>query len=169
MCSSDLQRTLDLIKEGMKIYPSLSWMDYIQPLEFKCRVSEEGMSMILCTMAGCEISIVPFFETTYVLPCKSRALSLSSSDNEEAPLFLEHYEGSFTHEAMEDKMVNGRHLEMRNVFSFLDDNFSMSISRLKERLLPEADLEPHWFWEAMDEKKVSLRDIIGGALQHIME
>ena len=152
----------------MKIYPSLSWMDYIQPFELKFRVAQNGMSIILCTMIGYEISIVPFFETTYVLLCRSIALSLSSSDNEEAPLFLEHSELSFTHEAMGVKMMNGRHLEMRNIFSFLDDTFSMSISQLKERLLPAADLEPHWFWKAMDEKKVSLRDIIGGALQHIM-
>ena len=45
----------------------------------------------------------------------------------------------------------------------------MSILQLKERLLSVPDLEPHWFWKAMDEKKVSLRDLIGGALQHFME
>ena len=129
----------------MKSYPSFSWMDYIQPCELKCRVLENGMSIILCTMTGYEISIVPCFETIYVLPCRSTTLSLSSSDNEEAPLFLEHSEGSFTHEAMEDKMMNGRHLDMRNIFSFLDDTFSMSISQLKERLLPAADPQPHWF------------------------
>ena len=77
-----VQRTLDLIKEEMKIYPRLSWMDYIQPLELKCRVSEDGMSMILCTMAGREFSIVPSYETPYVSPCRSTTLSLSSSDNE---------------------------------------------------------------------------------------
>ena len=103
-------------------------MDYIKPLELKCRVSEEAMSMILCTMTSYEISIVSCFETTYVLPCRSIVLSLSSSDNEEAPLFLEHSKGSFTHEEMEDKMINGRHLDMRNLFSFLDDTFSVSIS-----------------------------------------
>ena len=112
----------------MKSYPSLSWMNYIQPLELKCRVLEEGMGIILCTMTGYEISIVPFFETVYVLPCRSTTLSLRSSDNDEFPSFLEHSKGSFTHEAMEVKMINGRHLEMRNLFLFLDDPFSMSIS-----------------------------------------
>ena len=120
----------------MKSYPSLSWMDYIQPLELKCRVSEEGMSMILSTMTGYEISIVPYFETVYVLPYRSTMLSLNSSDNEETPLFLEHSEGSFTHDEMEVKMMNGRPLEMINIFSFLDDTFSMSISQLKEIPLP---------------------------------
>ena len=121
----------------MKSYPSLSWMDYIQPLELKCRVSEEGMSIILCTMTGCGISIVPFFEsTTCVLPYRSTMLSLNSSDNEETPLFLDHSEGSFTHDEMEVKMMNGRPLEMINIFSFLDDTFSMSISQLKEIPLP---------------------------------
>ena len=84
--------------------------------------------MIQCIITSYEIIIVPFFETTYVLPYRSTTLSLSSSDNERAPSFLEHSEGSFTHEAMEVKMINGRHLEMRNPFSFLDDPFSMSIS-----------------------------------------
>ena len=123
----------------MKIYPSSSLLSYIQPFEFKCRVSKNGMSMILCTLTGYEINIVPCFETLYVSPCRSIALSLSSSDNEEAPLLLEHSEVSFSHEAMEVKMIDGRHLEMRNIFSFLDETFSMSISRLKEKLLPVAD------------------------------
>ena len=57
------QRILDLIKEEMKNHPSFSWMNYIQPLELKCGVSENGMSMILCTMAGYDFSIMPFFET----------------------------------------------------------------------------------------------------------
>ena len=96
-------------------------------------------------------------------------MSLSSSDNEGAPLFLEHYEGSFTHEAMKINMINGRHIEMRNLFSFLDDTFLMSISHLKEKLLPIANPEPHSFWKAMDEKKVSLRDLIEGALQNFMK
>ena len=97
------------------------------------------------------------------------SVSPSSSDNDEAPLFLEHFASSFTHEVMEEKMMNGRHLDMRNIFSFLDDTFSMNISQLKKGLLPASDPKPHWFWKAMDEKKVSLRDIIGGAIQHIME
>ena len=79
-------------------------------------------------------------------------LVLSSSDNGGAPLFLEHSEGSFTHEAMEVKMINGRHPEMRNIFSFLYDTFSMSISQLKERILPAIDPEPYWFWRVIDEK-----------------
>ena len=84
-------------------------------------------------MGGYEINIVPCFETTYAPPCRFTTLSLSNNDNEGAPLFLEHSEGSFTHEAMEVKMINGRHLEMRNLFSFLDDTFSMSISHIRER------------------------------------
>ena len=163
-----MQRTLDLIKEEIKSYPSSSLLSYIQPFEFKCRVSENGMSKILCTIACYEINIVPCFEIEHVLPCRSTVLSLSSFEYEEVPSFFENSEGSFTHEAMEDKMINGRHLDMRNLFSFLDDTFSMSISQLKERLLPTADPKPHWFWKAMDEKKVSLRDLIGGALQHFM-
>ena len=66
-------------------------------------------------------------------------------------------------------MINGRHLEMRNLFSFIDDTFSMSILLLKEILLPVADPECHWFWKAMDENKVSLRDLIGGTLKHFMK
>ena len=52
---------------------------------------------------------------------------------------MEHSGGSFTHEAMEAKMTNGRHLEMRKNFSLLDDPFLMSISQLRERLIPTAD------------------------------
>ena len=63
-----VKRTLDLIKEEMKRYPRLSWMNYIQPIELKCRVSENRMSMILCTMTGYEISIVPFFEKHMYYP-----------------------------------------------------------------------------------------------------
>ena len=82
---------------------------------------------------------------------------------------MENYEGSFTHEAMEVNMMNGRHIEMINLFSFLDDTFSMSISQLKEKLLPAADPKPHWFWRTFGEKIISLRDLIGGALQHFMK
>ena len=153
----------------MKSYPTLSCMNCIQPLELKCRVSEEGMSIILCTMTGYEISVVPCFETTHILSCRSTMLSLSSCDNDAAPSFLEHSEGSFTHEAMEVKMINDRHLEMRNIFYFLDDTFLMSISQLKEKLLPVIDPEPHWFWRVIDENKVSLRDLVIGSLQHFME
>ena len=76
---------------------------------------------------------------------------------------------SFTHEAMEKNMVDGRHLEMGNLFPFQDDSFSMSISQLKEKILPAADPEPYWFWRAIDEKRISWRDLNGGALQHFME
>ena len=82
---------------------------------------------------------------------------------------MEHSEGSFTHESREVEMVDGRHLEMRNILSFLYEILPMSISQLKERLLPTTDPEPHWFWKAMDEKKVSLRDLTRGALQHFMK
>ena len=107
---------------------------------------------------------MPCFETSHVLPCRSTLLSLSNSDKEGAPLFLEHSEGSFTHESMEVKITNCIHLEMRNLFSFLDDTFSMSISFLKEKIIPAANPEPHWFWRSIDEKKVSLRDLIVGSL-----
>ena len=153
----------------MKSYPSSSLFSYTQPFELKCRVLEYGMSMILCTMVSYEFSIVPYHETTYVSPCRSIALSLSSSDNGRAPSFLENYEGSFAHEEMEVEMVDCRHLEMKNLLSFLDDPFSMSISQLKERLLPTADPKIHWFWRAFGEKRISLRDIIGGTPQHFMK
>ena len=73
-------RTLDLIKEEIKRYPNSSLLSYIQPFDLKCRVSKNGMSMILCTMTSYEITIIPCFETAYVLPCKSTVMSLSSSD-----------------------------------------------------------------------------------------
>ena len=125
--------------------------------------------MILCTITTCEISIFPRFETAHVLPCKSTALSLSSCENKEAPSSLDHSEGSFTHEAMEVKMINGRHPEMRNIFSFLNDPFSMSITQLKEKLLSAADPKLHWFWRVFGENRISLRDLIRGALQHFMK
>ena len=74
------KRILDLMKEEMKNHPSLSWMNYIQPLELKCGVSENGMSMILCTMAGYEFNIVPCFETTHVSPCISIVLLIRSNE-----------------------------------------------------------------------------------------
>ena len=82
---------------------------------------------------------------------------------------MEHSEGSFIHEAMEVKMINGRNLEMRNLFSFLDDPFSMSISQLKEKLLFAVDPKLHWFWRAFGEKRISLRYFIGDPLQHVMK
>ena len=66
-------------------------------------------------------------------------------------------------------MTNGRHLEMRNLFSFLDDPFSMSILQLKEKILPATDPKILWFWRAFGEKRISLRDLIGGAIQHFMK
>ena len=163
------QRILDIIKEEMKSYPSSSMLSCIQPFELKCRVSEDGMSMILCTMVGYEFNIVPFFEAKHVSPYRSTTLYISSNEEKRTHSLWEHSNGSFIHEAMEEKMIDGRHLEMRNIFSFLDDTFSMSISQLKEKLLPAADPKPHWFWRDIDEKRVSWRDLIGGALQHIME
>ena len=120
--------------------------------------------MILRTITGYEISIMPRFETTHLLPCRYTTLSLSGCEDEEAPLFLEHSEGSFTHEAMEVNMINGRHLKMRYNSSFLDDTFSMSPPLLKEKILPVADPKLHWFWRAFVEKRIPLRDLIGGAL-----
>ena len=62
-------------------------------------------------------------------------------------------------------MSKGRHLEMRNFFSSLDDTLSMSMPQLKERLLLVAVPRLLWFWKAMHEE-VSSGDPIGGALQH---
>ena len=70
---------------------------------------------------------------------------------------------------MEEKKIDGRHLEMRNIFSFLDDTFLMSILQLKEKLLHAANPKPYWFWRAIDEKRISWRDLMGGALENIME
>ena len=81
----------------------------------------------------------------------------------------ENSHGSFTHEAMEEGMVDGRHIEVRNPFSFLDDPFSMSSPQFKEKLIPAKDTEPYLFWKAMHEEEISWRDFIGGALQHIMK
>ena len=65
----------------------------------KCGVAEDGMSTILfSTMPNFEFSIVCDHEIAHVSPCRSTALSLCSSDDERAPLFLENLEGRFTHE-----------------------------------------------------------------------
>ena len=66
-------------------------------------------------------------------------------------------------------MKDNRHIEVRNLFSFLDDPFSMSSSQLKERILLSANPRPHWFWKTIVEREISWRDFIGSALQHIME
>ena len=109
------------------------------------RVSEKWISIILRTKTHCEISVVTFFETVHVSPCRSTVLLLSSCDKERASSFLEHSGGSFIHEAMEENMTNGRHLEMRNIFSLLDDPFSMIISLLKGKLLLAANPKIIWF------------------------
>ena len=75
-----VQRNLDLIKEEMKSYPSSSLLSYIQPFEVKCGVLEYGISMILFTMVGYEFRIVPCFETTHVLSCRSTTLLMRSSE-----------------------------------------------------------------------------------------
>ena len=153
----------------MKNHPSLSLMDYIQPFELKCRVLGNGKSMILYTMVGYEFSIVPCFETSHVSPCKSTSLLISSSENRRTHSSWEKLYGSFIHKEMEEKMIDGRHLETRNIFSFLDDTFLMIISQLEEKLIPIADQKPYWFWRAIDEKRISWRDLIGGAPQNSME
>ena len=66
-------------------------------------------------------------------------------------------------------MIYGRHVDMGNIFPFKNDSLSMSISQLKEKLLLAADPKPYWFWRAIDEKKISWRGLVGGALQHIMD
>ena len=94
---------------------------------------------------------------------------MRNSDENRTHSRWEQSNGSFIHEAMEKKMIDGRHFEMGNIFPFQDDSFSMSISQLKEKILPIEDLEAYWFWRAIYEEKVSLRDLIIGALQHVME
>ena len=96
-------------------------------------------------------------------------LSKNSSEEKRTHSSWEKSDVSFIQEAIKEEMKKGRHLEMKNNFSSLDDTFSMSMPHLKEILLPTVDLETHWFWKAMDEKKDSLRDLIGGVLKHIME
>ena len=71
--------------------------------------------------------------------------SLSSSDDERAPLFLENSEGIFTHEALEGQMIEGRHLVMESTFCFQDEFSLMSISQLKEAILPTTCMEPYVF------------------------
>ena len=83
-------------------------------------------------------------------------LLICNSEKKRTHSLWEQSYGSFTHEAMERQMIDGRHLEMGNIFPFQDDSFLMSISQFKEKFLPIADLEPHWFWKAIDEKKVSV-------------
>ena len=64
---------------------------------------------------------------------------------------------------------DSRNLGVRNTFSFQYDTFSMSSSQLKEELLLSADPRPHWFWRNIDEREISWRYFIGGALQHTIE
>ena len=112
----------------MKNYPNSSLLSYIQSFELKCGVLEDGMSMLLCTIAGYEPSIVPCIEASHVSPCRSTMLLMSSSEKNRTHSLGEHSNGKLIHEAMEGKMIDGRHLEMRNIFYFLDDTFSMRIS-----------------------------------------
>ena len=113
----------------MENYPNLSLLSYTQPFELKCGVSEDGMSMILCTMSSYEFSIVPCYETA------DTALSMSSNGEKRTHSLWDQFNGSFTHEAMELKVIDGRHLEMGNIFPFQDNSFSMRISHLKEKLI----------------------------------
>ena len=125
--------------------------------------------MILCTMGGYDFSIVSCLEKTKTPLWRLTTLSMSNSEKKRTHSLWEQSNGSFIHEAMEENMIDGRHLEIGNLFPFQDDSFSMSISQLKEKLIPAADPKPYWFWRAIDEKRLSWRDLIGGALQHIME
>ena len=70
---------------------------------------------------------------------------------------------------MKEEMTKGRHLKMRKNFSSLDHTFSMSMPKLKERLLLAEDPRPHWFWKAMHEEEVSSRDPMEGSLQQSMK
>ena len=106
------QRTLDLIKEEMKSYPSFSLLSYTQPFQLKCGVSEDGMSMILCTIYFYEFSIVPCHETTDIV------LLMSSNDEKWTHSLLEHSNRSFTLEELESQMIDGKRLEKGNIFPF---------------------------------------------------
>ena len=139
----------------------------IQSLELICRVSKEGISTILCSKVDCEINNVTCFEIVHASPCRSIALSLSDCDKEASAL-LGHSRGSFNLEAVEKKEMKIRDLEMRSIFSPLDDTLSMSMLQLKKRLLPAADPKPHWFWKAIVGRKVSLRDLNRDAFQYFM-
>ena len=93
-------------------------------------------------MADCEIRNVTLFETVHASLCRSAALSVSDCDKEASTL-LEPSRGSFNLEAVEKKKMKSRHLEMRRIFSPLDDTPSMSMLQLKERLLLIVDSKPH--------------------------
>ena len=93
---------------------------------------------------------MPYFETAYVLPCRSTTLSLSSSDEMRAPLFLKHSKGSFTHEALEGRMIDGIHLVMESTFHYQDEVFLMRSSRLKEEIISTTCIDLYGFQWAMD-------------------
>ena len=92
-------------------------------------------------MANYEINNETCFETVHASLCRSTTLSLSDYDKEASAL-LENSRGSFNLEAVEKKRKS-IHLEMRSIFSPLDDTLSMSMLQLKERLLLTADSKPH--------------------------
>ena len=104
------QRTLDLIKEKMKSYPSFSLLRYTQPFELKCGASDDGMSIILCTMQDYEFNIVPCHEVADTSSWKLVEFSMSNSDEKRIHSLLENSNGSFTHEALERHMIYGRHI-----------------------------------------------------------
>ena len=137
-----MQRTLDLIKEETGNYPYASLLSCIQSFGLICMISRKGISTILCSMADYEFNNETCFETVHAPLCRSTVLSLSDCDKEASSL-LEHSSGRFNLGAMEKKKMKSRHLEMRNIFSPLDDTLSMSMLHLKERLLLTADSKPH--------------------------
>ena len=121
-----------MIKEKMYFYPSFSWLGYTQYFVFKCGVAEYWRSRVLFSaIPNYDFSIVFGHEASHVSPCRYTTLSLSNNDDERAPLFLEHSEGRFTHEALEGQMIDGRHLVMERSFHSQDEVSLMSISQLK--------------------------------------
>ena len=95
----------------------------------KYGIAEDGRSTFLFnTVSDYDFSIVCGHETTHVSPCRSTTLSLSNSDDERDPLFLEHSEGSFTHEELEGQMIDGRHIVMEITFHYQNEVFLMSSS-----------------------------------------
>ena len=126
------QRSLDLIKAETGNYRYASLLSCIQSLGLRCRVSRKGISTILCSMVDCEISNETCFETVHASLCRSTELSLSDCDKEASAL-LENSRGSFNLEAMEEKKMKSRQLEMRRIFSPLDATLSMSMQQLDRK------------------------------------
>ena len=77
------------------------------------------MSIVLIsTMLVYEFNIVYGHETTYAPSLRSTKLSLRTNDELGGQLFLEHFDDRFTHEALDGKMIVGRHLMMDSILHY---------------------------------------------------